>query len=374
MADKALVLICGDDNYLVTESAKKRVARLVPEAERDFGLEVIDGDVANADDAERAVNSCIESVRTESFLGGNKTTWLKNATFFQKKKEEDEDGNAESSSSAIAKLTELVKAPLPSGHTLLITTPNVPRNSSFFKACQKMGEVEDFGSNLKSWEQDKVAEGKLDTLIRQVGLEMDLAVREEFLQRAGTDTRTLVNELEKLSLYVHPNHKVTKTDIEAITCLGRETEAWDVLEAFNARDAKRTMSILRKLEGQKGVAMMLEAMLENDIRDMIVVREAVDRGWIRNGNWSANIPPEEAVILQTLPVNPKTMNSWRLRKILPFVGRFTMRELRIARYLLITMREKLVSSSLPEMFLLQTTILKIIGKRRTAVPSRQLRG
>ena len=371
MAEKPLVLICGDDNYLVTESAKKRIAQLVPESERDFGLEIIDGDVSNAADAERAVNACIESVRTESFFGGNKTTWLRNATFFQRKVSEGDDEDAGAFSGAPAKLTELVKAHLPPGHTLLITVPNVPRNSAFFTAGQKMGEVEDFGSNLKPWEQDKAAEGKIDMLVTRANLEMDPDVRQEFLQRAGTDTRTLVSELEKLSLYVYPNRKVTKEDVAAITCLGRETEAWDVLEAFNARDAKRTMAILRKLEGQKGIAIMLDAMLENNIRDLIVVREAVDRGWIRGGNWVSNIPPEDAAILQAMPVNPKTMNSWRLRKILPCVGRFSLRELRIARYLLITMREKLVSSALPEMFLLQTTILKIIGKGRAAVAAKR---
>ena len=55
------------------------------------------------------------------------------------------------------------------------------------------------------------------------------------------------------------------------------------------------------------------------------------------------------------------MNTWALKKKLPHALNFTLQELRLARYRILDLREKLVTCALPEMFLLETTLLRIIG-------------
>jgi DNA polymerase III delta subunit len=355
-----LFLICGDDDYLVDLAARERVNQLVPAAERDFGVDIIEGKKDTGDAVAHAVKDCMESVAMPGFVSA-KVTWLRDASFLT--------GGGRASESVMAKaaverLTLWLGEGLQEGQNLIITTPKVLRTSVFFKTCQKQGEVIDFGSGLKPWEREKFAEDRLESLLEQAGLQMEKAARNEFIARVGFDTRQQVQELEKLKMYLHPNVSATANDVREITSIGREADAWDVLDAFGERKAAGLLIALNQLSGQRGIGIMLAAMLEKNVRDLIILREAHDKKWVSDRGWSSHIPPETMVMLNTLPINPKTTAAWALRKKLPHAMNYTLQELRVARFRILDMREKMVSTGLPEMHLLQATLLRIIGKRR----------
>jgi DNA polymerase III delta subunit len=355
-----LFLICGDDDYLVDAAARERIAQLVPAEEREHGVDIIEGRKDTGDEAARAIKNCMESVQTPGMFAASKVTWLRDATFLT--------GGARVSEGAVAKaaverLVRWLGEGLHEGQNLIITAEKVLRTSVFFKTCQKHGEVIDFGGGLKPWEREKQATERFDILLEQVGIEMDRPARSEFIARVGFDTRLQVQELEKLRTYLHPKLSATISDVREITSIGREADAWDVTDAFGERNAKNLLFALNQLSGQKGIGIMLAAMLEKNVRDLIILREAYDKKWANASGWSSNIPPEATIMLGTLPVNPKATNAWALRKKLPHAMNYTLQELRAARFRILDMREKMVSTGLPEMHLLQATLLRIIGKR-----------
>ncbi len=363
MAGK-LYFICGDDDYLVDAAARERIHQLVPPADREYGVELVDGRKDTGDEVLRAVEACIESVQTPGFFGAVKVTWLRDAHFLT--------GGAgrvaetKAAKEAVERLAGWLKEGLLDGQTLLVTTTKILRSSIIFKLFQKHGEVEDFGGGFKSWELEKLADQRLDRLLDKAGLVMDPDARKEFLTRAGFDTRFLVQELEKLSLYLGPVKHVKVADVREITSIGREAEAWDLLDAFGNRDAYALLETLKRLSGQKGVGIMLAAMLEKSVRELLILREAHERKWVYGGKggscgWAASLPPDAAALLNALPVNPKTTQAWALKKKLPHALNYTLQELRVARYRILDLREKLVSTALPEMFLLETVLLRIIG-------------
>jgi DNA polymerase III delta subunit len=359
-----LFFICGDDDYLVDSAARERVNQLVPAAERDFGLDIVDGRKDTGDDAARAVKSCMESVQMPGFAS-TKTVWLRDATFLTGGGSRAATGEA--AKAAVERLAHwLAGEPLDEGQNLIISAQKILRTSVFFKTCQKHGEVIDFGGGLKPWEQEKYAEERLESLLEQAGIRMEGAARREFIARVGFDTRQQVQELEKLRLYLHPKLSATEQDVREITSIGREADAWDVLDAFGERNPKSLLATINKLDGQRGIGIMLGAMLEKTVRDLIILREAFDKKWVYDGGWSKHIPPEAAVMLNTLPVNPKAMNAWMLRKKLPHALNYTLQELRVARFRVLDMREKMVSTGLPEMHLLLATMLRIVGKGRSS--------
>lgn len=371
MDGKRAILILGDDEFLVNRSAKRRIDALVPQDRREFGLEVIDGGVTKGEDVLRVAEQCVGSVRTPSFFGGCKVTWLRDAAFFgakgKTKEEDDEEELSGDVALAVEKLAGLVREGLPDGQVLIVSARKVPKTSAFFKACQKTGTVEDFGSGLPPWEREAKVSLELDRLIREFGMTFTGNARKVFQERAGADMRTLVSELEKLSLYAGPGNPVTADDVAAVTSLAHETMAWELLDAVDSRNARMILRVLAAFEGQKGVTMMLEAMLENNIRDMIVIREALERRWITaGGGWSGDIPPEGQVLLGVLPVGPGKIAPGKLAKLAGFARNWTMMELRVARYRLMEMREKLVSGgTVPEMLLVQETLLKIIRRGKS---------
>jgi DNA polymerase-3 subunit delta len=372
-----LCLICGDDEYLVDSAARERVSQLVPEAERAFGVEVVDGRKDTGDEARRAVDACIESVRTPGFFGASKVTWLKGVTFLTGGGRVSESAAAKE---AVDKLAGWLKEGLLEGQVLIITAAKVLRSSILFKVCQKQGEVEDFGSGHKSWELEKLTAERLDGLLRKAGLSMDDEARQEFISRVGFDTRFLVQEIEKLRLYKGGDARVAVADVREITSIGREAEAWDLLDAFGERNALNALATLKRLSGQKGIGVMLAVMLEKNVRDLLVLRDAYDRKWAYGSKggacgWSNSLPPEAAALLNALPVNPKSLNAWAMKKKLPHALNYTLQELRVARYRVLELREKLVSTGLPEMFLLETTLLRMIGnKAKRAVTARPTAG
>jgi len=363
-----LYLICGDDDFLVDTAARGHIDRLVPISERDFNLEIIEARKDTGDEVVRIVEACIQSMLMSSFLGGAKVTWLRDAGFLTG------GGRASESLAAKAAVERLIlflQEDLKEGQNLIITTSKVLRTSVFFKTCQKQGEVEDFGSGLKTWEREKRVEQQLDPILARMGLEMEEEARKEFLTRAGSDMRFIVQELEKLRTYLHPDVVATVQAIRTITSIGREAEVWDVLDAFGNRNAAALLTALTPLfNGDKGVALHLATMLETNVRDLIILREAHDRKWVYGGGWASHILPEASVLLSVLPVNPKITNAWAVKKKLPHALNYSMQELRAARFRILDLREKLVSTGLPEQHLVESTLLRILGKpRRSPAPS-----
>lgn len=358
-----LCLICGDDEYLVDSAARERINQLVPAEDRAFGVEVVDGRKDTGDAIRRAVDACIESVQTPGFFGASKVTWFRDVTFLTGGGRVSESAAAKE---AVDKLTSWLKDGLLDGQVLILTAVKVLRSSIVFKVCQKQGEVEDFGGGFKSWELEKLTVERVDGLLKKAGLSMDGAARAEFISRAGFDMRLLVQEVEKLRLYMGEATRVAVEDVREITSIGREAEAWDLLDAFGERDALNALKTLKRLSGQKGIGVMLAAMLEKSVRDLLVLREAFDRKWVYGSKggacgWSPSLSPEAAAVVNALPVNPKTLNAWALKKKLPHALNYSLQELRVARFRVLELREKLVSTGLPEMFLLETTLLRIIG-------------
>jgi len=355
-----LFLICGDDDYLANVAAQERVNALVPESEKTFGLDIINGRCDNGDQVERAVKSAMESVQMPGFAS-SKVTWLQDANFLTGGGRVSESAVAKES---VAKMTEWISEGLQTGQNFIITAPKVMKASLLFKACQKNGEIMDLGSGLKPYEKEKQAAESLEALLKGAGLAMDKEARSEFLTRVGPDTRLLVQELEKLSIYLSPHVIATVKDIRTITSIGREAEPWDVLDAIGSRDAKAMVLSLHLLSGQKGIGIWLASMLEKNIRDLIILREALDKKWVSSNGWSTHLTPEATIMLSNLPINPKVMNAWALRKKVPHAQNYTLAELRAARFRVLELREKLVSTALPEMFLLESTLLRIIGKAK----------
>jgi len=366
----SLYIITGDDDYLVNSEAEECVKRHISQGEREFGLEMIYGSVSTGEAVRRCVDNAISSVQTPSFFGGAKVTWLRDAAFMPGNGRVSEFQEAKD---AVEKLSGFLQGELREGQVLVITAAKIRKNSLFYKTCSALAKVEDFGSGMKSWELQKAAAPRLDLLIEKKGIRMAAAAREEFLQRVGYDTRTIVSELEKLSLYVGDKNAVTVDDVREIVSVGHEAEAWDVLKAFGHRNCAALVKSLDPLSGQNGIGIMLCAMIDKNIRELLVLREAYDRKWISgSGVWSSRLSIEADMLLKSLPGNYRTMGSWQLKNNLNSALNYTQQELRVARFRIIDLREKLVSSSQPEMFLLETALLRIMaGSHKKTVGSGQ---
>lgn len=361
----AVYLVCGDDDFLVKETAREIVETLVPDDLRDMGLETIDGDCTTADAACAAMRRCLESLSTPGFFGGVKLTWLKDVSFFASPKKK--GGDSEETRTMVDELVARIRSgSVTPDLPLLVSTTSISRASALFKAVSAAGKVEDFGSGKKGYELERIAEARLNDQLKRLKFRMEGPARAAFLDRVGADMRRMSSELEKLRCYAGDSGMATVADVEAVVSGGRETANWDLQDAFGERDAERLTRVFRAVLAQGEKAIGLSAMLDSRVRDLLLARDALDRGWVvregRSIRWNA-LPQEIEEWFENDPKSDvRAGSAWRFSRIVDQASRWRMNELRLARYRLVELREQMVSSSLSPEFLLESTMLRCIGK------------
>lgn len=358
---KNVYLYFGEDDYLVSEAARSLIRKVLPGTEHELALETVDGRVETTDMAVSAVNSCIEALQTPSFFGGTKMVWLRDVVFLTGGASA-RAAESETTKEAVARLSDVIKKQqFPAEHTLLITAPKLLKTSVFHKACQASGVVESFESGGKPWEKERIAKERIAGLLIKIKLTMSAQVQSIFLNKVGFDTRAIVSELDKLKSYLGDRQAATAADIEEINSFSYdETEIWDVTDSVGDRDAGKLLKTLENLSGQKNIAIPIATMTVNRLQELLLIREAIDKGWLTsNGQWA----PVDSRFEIALHASGLKGNDWRLKKLFPQAKKFTVSELHWARFYAMEMRQELVSSgNTDENFILQTRLLQIIGK------------
>ena len=366
--DAAVHLVFGEEEYLVSTSAKDLVHKLCPPAEQAFGLEIIEARVDNSAEAVSVIQRAVEALQTIGFMGGRKVVWLKDANFL---------GGSPTSETVDVKtrledLTAMIKKGLPPGQILVISALKVDGRSAFFKACQAGGAVTKFEVPAKSYQVEQQARDRAMQAMREHGLAVREGVLEELLGRTGTDTRQIVQEIEKLAVYMGKRREVTVDDIREIISHAREALAWDLADAVGNRDLPAALKVLRQLmfQGENVVAVI--AGLEHRIKDLMLYRECMDRRWLnlegsppwQKAAWRSGADVDAA--LGGLAKDPRQANPYRAGILGAQARKFTREQLSAAQKLVLDTHEQLFVSAVPKELMLELLVLKLLGPVRKA--------
>ncbi|TFH42508.1 MAG: DNA polymerase III subunit delta [Lysobacterales bacterium] len=359
---ESLYLICGDDEYLVSTKAQERVAELVPPADREFGLEIIDGAADTVDAALAALRRLKEAMQTASFFTAQRVIWFKDVSFLI----DNVVGKSTAVKERVTEIAELIKAGLMPGQILLVTAPKVHKRYAFYKACKSAGKIEEFAVPEKAHTAEAGAKTRAQTLIKEAGLKMPAAAFETFMARAGVETRSIVNELQKLSLYLGDRREVKTEDVMAVVCASRSALAWDLADAVGDRKLAEAIGIARQLLFQKQSAVGLLIALENRVRDLMIHREALEKGWLRGRDthykWG-NLPPEvNAAMSESMTRDPRATHPFRIGILGEQARHFTRADLRRCRGAVLEAHRTLVSSSLPAAVVLELLLVRMLAR------------
>jgi len=367
--DSPLYLVSGGDEYLVSTQGKALVEKLCPPEDQGFGLEIIEARCSIVAEAVDAVRRCVEALQTIGFLGGRKVVWLKDANFLAG----GVIGQSNDTKEAVARLTALIKSGIPPGETLVVTSPKVDRRSAFFKACQSAGQIAEYDVPEKSYQLENHAREVVSSQLRKAGISMPAQVMEVFLAKTGTDTRQIVNEIEKLSVYLGDRKEATLEDIRDVVCASRDAAAWDLADAVGNRDLKSALRMLRQLafQGENEVGMIIG--LENRFREIVLYRECLDRRWVRitgsepfvKVEWRQS--PEVDAAMSSFAKDPRKTNPWRAGRLAMQARKFSAREAARCQTLVLAAHETLFSISVPKILLLEFLILRLLGAEPAAV-------
>ena len=364
---KSAYLICGDDEFRVSLATKELLDRLVPEADRAFGLDQIDGRVGTVDETVAVLRAVRDALVSDSLFGpGSKTVWLREPAFLSN----DRIGKSQDLKGDLAELVSRIREGFGEGTHLVVSTLKINRASAFFKAfAGKDCAVADFGSGLKARQKAEAAAELVTDFCTRLKFKMEPDARRLFLARVGTESRQIVSELEKLACYCGEGKAATADDVREIVSSGAVSEVWDFTDAFCTRDPKALVAQVRMQLGQGESATRLVNSLLTAVGDLLAIREGCERHWASPAgqalNWDA-LPADIAEGLESAEKGILSAAGFQLRKKIDQSALWTVRDLRNARHYLLELRELLVSCGLPEEFLLETKLLQAIGLKRRA--------
>lgn len=306
-----LFLVYGTDDLSATRKADEIANRLCPPEEQAFGLETIapEPGLDAADPVCAVLRNVVEALLTPSFLGGNKTVYLRDAPFFNPLTE---PGKFADVKAATERLVDLLKNGLPGGVSFVLLTDRVNKSTSFYKTFQSRGEVHAFDEPEKKTEAEEDFIPRVEKLMAGAGLAMPRPVFNAFLDRTGYNLRQVTAEIEKLSLYLGDGQAATLADVQLMVAPVRESKFYEFADTYCNGNLADTLRVLRRMFDQRVYPVPLLMNLQDRLRQLFVLSDCLRRGWAhlsggegwkRHLSWS--LPPEGEALLSALEKDPR---------------------------------------------------------------------
>lgn len=358
--------LASGDEFLATAKAKALLEEFLPPPQDPLALEVIDGRCDTADQAVEAVGRCMEALATLGFFGARKGVWFRWVNFLT----DTPVGKVERVKAALGRLAEMLKRGLPPEVALVITAEQVDKRYAFYRAIAEVGAFHDLAvTDKRGAGQDQIRH-ILEDCLTSHGLQMRAEVQQSFLERVGADMRTLTTEVAKLAAYAGTRRALTVADLDAVTSWSKDAAAWDIQDAFGRRDMPGCLAVMRRLLFQRETPMAMIALLEARIRDLIVYREAMDRGWLRlvagarNATWGTMPPEGESLLVTALGRDYRSIHPFRLKLLVEQAAGFSLAELRRCQRTAAAAHRQLVTSSLPATLILDMMVIRALQPAR----------
>ena len=352
--------ILGSDEAEVKRVAKALAEELTPVGGGDFACDLIDGTAANADDAASRIRQTVDALLTFPFFGGEKLVWLKNANFLA----DDVLGRSAAVQDALSSLIETLTAGLPSGTRFLLSAGSIDKRRTFYKQLSKLAKMETFDridTSKAGWEEKAVELAQ--ELAKSKGLRLEESAIQLLALRTGGDRRTLLSEVEKLSLYTAGEARtIRETDVRMLVPATAETVIFELGNALAQRDTQHSLELLELLfkQDEQPIAIILVAIIPT-FRNLLAIKDLMERHRIPRpaqpfffGKTLEKLPPEAVAHLPRK--KDGSLNTFALGIAAQQAHRYSLRELRAAQKHILQTNLALVSGGEPEGLLRQLII------------------
>jgi len=358
---KQVYLYMGDDDYPMGVAARELVNTLIPPAEQAFGLEIIEGRADSEDEIVATIKRCREALVTPGFLmARGKVIWWRAVTFLA-------DPRFAAFDSVKAGMKDLA-AILDEGHagdaTLVITAAGMDKRSAFYKLAASKFEVREFLLPEKAYLLEQHGRGILARELKGKGITMDADTQELMRLRIGADARQIAMEVDKLDIFLGGRKQATEKDVKAVISPTGTAVMWDLMDAVGNRKLPEALSIVRDLFANRENARGIMASLSTRLRDLLLYREALDKGWLRmkgNGAEWGGVPETLDSVLSTcFKRDPRTLPPYVAGKMAQQARCHSTASLRANQRLLVETHEKLVTSRVAEQTILELMFIRML--------------
>jgi DNA polymerase-3 subunit delta len=361
-----LVLICGDDEFAVSQRARQLYQQWTTEL-GGMDHEIIDGSAANSGEALRTLAKLREALQTLPFFGSGKAVWFQNCNFLG----DERAAGAQAVTETLVEVAKELKEFSWENVRLLITAGKVDKRKTFYKTVEKIGIVQNFAAwsvDDKNWAAE--AEMTAQRALRARKKEISDEALAELVTCAGINARLLSNEVEKLMVYSGDRPRIEVEDVTAIVTRNKQARAFALGDALGDRDLPRVLRTLGEelwglqFDKQKSEIGLLYGLITK-VRVMLFLKEMLREGWLKaDVDYNRFKAQLEHLPADSLPddkrFNPLSMNPYVLFKSLPHARRYSTAELVRAMDLLLKCNQRLIFSGLDDALILQQTLVQIV--------------
>jgi len=249
----------GDDDYQISQAAKKLISTHVDPMWRDFNYTKI-----NATGDLEVMNGLNQAV-TSPFGMGSRLTWLADTAIAQRCAE-----------SLLAELERTFKN-LPVDSYILFTSSNKPDGrAKSTKLLQKYAQILEF-SLIPPWKTDAISQ-----LVKQAATEIDLKLSADgvdlLVDAIGNDTRRLTMELQKLQLSHHGKTKPLTAKEIAPLVQASAHNSLQLAGAIRAANTSQALSLIAELLRNNEVGLRICATLVGQFRTWLWIKLMQESG------------------------------------------------------------------------------------------------
>lgn len=226
---------------------------------------------------------------------------------------------------------------LPETTTLVILADEaLEAGHPLMQAVKQGGNARQFttptGAALEHWITDR-AKKLGNTITTEAGKMLALY--------AGHDLRLLASELEKLSIYVGQDGRITDKTVRALTPAAQQTRIFDLTDALARQERAQALSILHELLDQGEAPLGLTAFIGSQVRSLLLVKDLSERGL------------RAPQIAEVAGLNPYVVT-----KSLPLVRRFSFTQLKAAYRAVLGVDTALKRSRMPAELALDLLVIE----------------
>lgn len=361
-----VALICGDDEFAIKQCARQ-LHRQWCEELGGMDHEIIEATVSNSSEALTALARLREALQTLPFFGSGKVIWLRDCNFLG-------DERAASASDVTETLNDLageLKNFSWNNVRLLISAGKVDKRKTFYKTLDKIGTVENFSGwsvDDRDWAERAEVAARAAVRLRQKEISEEALA--EIISRVGPNARQLESEIEKICLFAGDRKKIELADVATICSRNKTARAFALGDALGDRNLPALLKRLdeelweTKFDKDKSEIGLLYGLI-GKVRAMLLLKEMLREGWLKDTRDYNQFKTQLArVPADKLPgdrrFNPLALNPYVLYKALPQVKKYSSAELVRAMDVLLRCNQRLVSSGLDEVLVLQQALVQIV--------------
>ena len=276
-----IFLVAGNDEMIVKIRAKEMAAELAPAEGGEFALEMIEAHADNADHAASIIREAILSLSMSGFLSSEKLVWLKSANFLS----DNQIGGSKTVLAALEELQRILSGGLPEGSRLLFSAISPDKRRTFYKSLGKLAQTKIFDkpSGGPRFDEDEAARQAATTAARERQLEFTPDALERFAAYVGSDTRQVLNELEKIDTYLGDERReILADDIRLLVPATRRGIIFELGNCIARRNLRAASTCLQKLllQGEEPVGLLYAAIMPT-IQRMLAAAVLIEQYGLR---------------------------------------------------------------------------------------------